>query len=255
MQVAWEPRLAPITLKQPAAKLKVVDEQGRSLSVEAGPAELEVSVEPSAAGVELALPLALPPREVKRIERLDGTLEVLLPGREEAFRFDKLIDAKNVEKRVAGVAVTLERVRQNNEVWEVWVGVNSTRPVGRWSRIAAGSSTTPPTSKAPTASGSTTTAFETTRRTENEIGLAYLFDLEKPPTDLTFVYKTASTILSTGVSTISFRASRCRFEIMKMSPCSRTLFPATTLEERCWDVGGPRSSTVLQFLFSYRIYK
>ena len=39
--------------------------------------------------------------------------------------------------------------------------------------------------------------FESTRRTEDEIGIAYLFDLDEAPTDYTFVYKTPVAILST----------------------------------------------------------
>ncbi|MCX7427312.1 MAG: hypothetical protein NTW96_16995 [Planctomycetia bacterium] len=198
MQVAWEPRLAPITLKQAAAKLKAVDEQGRSLAVEGAAAELEVPVDPSAVAVELTLPLALPPREVKRIERLDGTLEALLPGREETFRFDKLTDAKDVEKRVAGVTVTLERVRKNNEVWEVWVRVQFDQASGALESHRGWVFNNPAYLEGPDGKRIDNDGFETTRRTENEIGLAYLFDLEKPPTDLTFVYKTPSTIISTS---------------------------------------------------------
>jgi hypothetical protein len=198
MQVVWEPRLAPIVLKQPAAKLKAVDERGRSLAIEAGPAELEVPVDPTAVAVELTLPLALPPRETKRIEQLDGTLEALLPGREETFRFDKLIDAKNVEKRVAGVMVTLERVRKNNEIWEVWVRVQFDEASGALESHRGWVFNNPAYLEGPDGKQIDNDGFETTRRTETEIGLAYLFDLEKPPSDLTFVYKTPSTIISTS---------------------------------------------------------
>ena len=198
MQVVWEPRLAPIVLKQPVAKLKAVDERGRSLAIEAGPAELEVPVDPTAVAVELTLPLALPPRETKRIEQLDGTLEALLPGREETFRFDKLIDAKNVEKRVAGVMVTLERVRKNNEIWEVWVRVQFDEASGALESHRGWVFNNPAYLEGPDGKRIDNDGFETTRRTDNEIGLAYLFDLEKPPSDLTFVYKTASTIISTS---------------------------------------------------------
>ena len=41
----------------------------------------------------------------------------------ETFQFDNLLKAKNVEKRIAGVTVTLESVQQNNEAWEVRIRV------------------------------------------------------------------------------------------------------------------------------------
>ena len=43
----------------------------------------------------------------------------MIPGRIETFRFTKLAGAKDVQQRIAGVTVTLEEVRKNNEAWEV----------------------------------------------------------------------------------------------------------------------------------------
>ena len=72
-----------------------------------------------ASAVELELPLALPPRRVKEIASLKGSLQAMVPGKIETFRFADLLTAKNVEKRIAGATVTLEQVRKNNELWEV----------------------------------------------------------------------------------------------------------------------------------------
>ena len=73
--------------------------------------------------VELVLPFAAPPREVKEIASIKGKLSAIIPGKVETFQFDNLLKAKNVEKHIAGVTVTLEGVQQNNEAWEVRIRV------------------------------------------------------------------------------------------------------------------------------------
>ena len=40
-------------------------------------------------------------------------------------------------------------------------------------------------------------AYDTTLQSENELGIAYLFGLDDPLTDYTFVYRTTGLIMST----------------------------------------------------------
>ncbi len=40
--------------------------------------------------------------------------------------------------------------------------------------------------------------LETTGQSEDEVGIAYLFDLEGPPSEHTFVYKTPAVIVATA---------------------------------------------------------
>ena len=196
MLVSWEPRLAPISLKQPLKSVEAIDSQGRPMSVQGRESELEVPVQPTAVAVELTVPMALPPRDVSQISRLAGVLDAVLPGREATFRFDKLTEAQNVTKRVAGVTVTLERVRKNGEIWEVWVGIQFDQADTALESHRGWVFNNPAYLEGPDGKPIQHDGFETTRRTETEVGLAYLFDLKEPPTNLTFVYKTPSAILS-----------------------------------------------------------
>jgi hypothetical protein len=41
--------------------------------------------------------------------------------------------------------------------------------------------------------------METTRQTKNEVGVSYIFVLDKPPSDMKFIYKTPGAILGTVV--------------------------------------------------------
>jgi len=198
LEIAWEPRLAPISLKQRLAELEVVDDRGQTLDIDARQAVLEVPVNPEATAVELTLPLVLPSRDVKEIALLKGTLRALLPGRVETFRFDDLIKARNVDKQAAGVAVTLEQVRRNEAIWEVRVRVRFDRASGALESHRGWIFNNPAYLEGPDGKPIPNDGFETTRRTEDELGIAYLFELEGPPAGLTFVYKTPGTIIATG---------------------------------------------------------
>ncbi len=196
VEIAWEPRLAPICLKQSVADVKAVDEAGRPLTMESLQAVLEVPVNPELTAVELTLPLALPPRSVREIALLEGTLEALLPGRVETFRFDKLTTAKSVEKRVGAATVVLEQVRRNGPVWEVLIRVRFDKAGGALESYRGWIFNNPAYLEGSDGKPIPNDGFETTHRTENEVGIAYLFELDGPPTDHSFVYKTPGTIIS-----------------------------------------------------------
>ncbi len=198
LEVLWEPRLKPINLKLPLAGLEIVDGQGNPLEVDNRRAELEVPVTPGVTAAELTLPLVLPSRDVKQIGRVQGVLSALLPGKMETFRFDHLTTAANAEKRIANTTVVLERVCKNEAAWEVRILVRFDQAAGAleshrgW--ILQNEARLEGPDGKPTAYGT----METTRQTENEIGIAYLFNLDAPPDKLTFVYKSPGASLTTS---------------------------------------------------------
>ncbi len=198
VEIAWEPRLRIIGLTQRLADVKAVDDRGNPLPVASPEAQLDVPTSGDAAAVQMNLPLVLPPRDARRIASLKGKLLAMIPGRIETFRFDKLANAKNVEKRIAGVTVTLEGVSKNNDAWEVrvlahfddagdalasyrtWIFNNDAHLEGADGKPIAYDT------------------FETTAQGKNEVGVAYLFDTDQPLDKLTFVYKTPGTIVNSG---------------------------------------------------------
>ena len=199
LDVSWEPRVHPISVRQRLADLDARDERGRPLLPTPRPqGELEATILPLDTTKEFQIPLPLPPRDVRRIASLKGRLNVLLPGRQELFRFGDLAKARNVEKRIAGATVTLQDIARNGPSAEVrilvrfdqaagalesyrgWIFQNETYladPQGR--KIQPG----PP---------------ETTRQSETEIGLAYAFHVPGSLTGYQFVYQTPVSILATG---------------------------------------------------------
>jgi hypothetical protein len=197
LEAAWEPRLAPIALSQPGEELSVIGDDGKTLELNPD-TELEVTINPGDSVATIPLILPLPPRTMTSIAKLRGALAVLLPGPVETFRFEKLQVASKGEQRKGGVKVALDQVRQNNLVWEVrmrlvfenpgkaleshrnWVLQNEA-----FLQNAAGERIS-------------NVGFETTRQTETEVGVAYLFDIGDVAGH-TFVYKTPAVVIPASV--------------------------------------------------------
>jgi hypothetical protein len=204
LEVAWEPRLRPIALTQSLADMKATGNDGQPLvmgtqSKETQQPVLQIEVPVGSQATELVVPLNLPPRSVTEIASLNGTLRALVPGRQATFRFDDLAAAEPVTQSQAGVAVTLDAVRQNNAIWELhmrmqleednealqshrgWAFQNVTYLVGEDGQ---------PIDPA---------GMETTRQTETEVGIVYLFDLEAGVEGLSWVYETPAAIVELPV--------------------------------------------------------
>jgi hypothetical protein len=209
VNIAWEPRLRPVAIRQPLSEIKAVGTGDVAIEVVGAEGEPEASVADESSSAELQIPLQLPPRGVEKITSLKGKLRVLVPGPMQQFRFEKLpilgddpkANAKvaKVEQRKAGVTVIVDQVRKNNEIWEVrtrvrfdnagdsleshrsWMFRNELYLVGAdKKRIVPG-------------------GYEQTRQTDNEVGVAYLFELPKGPAGMTFVYETPTTVFELPV--------------------------------------------------------
>ncbi len=196
VETAWEPRLKIIALQQRMADVTAVDDRGKTLSVADAEAQVEISTGGDAAAVELNLPFRLPSRDATRIASLRGKLRAMIPGKIETFRFDKLADAKNVEKRIAGATVTLEQVRKNNAAWEVRMQVRYDDAGDALASHRTWIFNNEAHLEGPDGKPIAYDTYETIRQGKNEVGVAYLFSAEQPLDRLTFVYQTPGTIVN-----------------------------------------------------------
>ena len=196
MEVAWEPRLKPISLRQRMADLKAVDGNGNPLAFDQRRTELEASAGDGSIAVELLLPMKLPPREVKQIATLKGTMTAMIPGRVETFRFADLMAAKNVEKRIAGVTVTLDEVRKKDAVWEVLMRVRFDQPGSALASHRGWILQNKAFLEGSDGKSLPYDSLEITRQTKSEVGMSYGFVLDGPPAKHKFVYKTPGLIVA-----------------------------------------------------------
>lgn len=200
MEVAWEPRLRPIALSQPVENIKIVGDDSQSIGVASPQAVLDVEVQPGSHSTELIIPIALPPRSVKKIDRLQGEISALVPGRVAEFKFADLDKGESIEQEKGGVKVIVDRVHKNHGLWEVhmrlqilsdeagleshrgWVFQNMTYILDKNGEKIDDA------------------GMETTIQGEKEIGLAYFYEL--PDDDLasyTWVYRTPAAVVRVPV--------------------------------------------------------
>lgn len=198
LEVAWEPRLRPIGLKQRFRDLKAIDEQGRPLPVANEAAELEAPAVGENLAVELLLPLKLPDRSVKEIASLRGTLLAMLPGKIETFRFDNVATARNVEKRTAGVVVTLDRAQPAGDLWQVLMRLKFDRPGDAFESHRPWYLRNDAWLEGPDGKRLPFAAVETSGRTLNSVDLIYSFSPGGPLRKQAFVCMTPGAIVSAG---------------------------------------------------------
>lgn len=192
LQIAWEPRVAPLSLVQAFKDLQAVDEKNKKLETEEG--SRDAGINPGVSATELDLAFKLPNRGIKKIAKLTGTMYALVPGRMERFRFEDITEGE-IELKKAGVTVFLDRVRKNGDVYAVELRVrfddakNSLESHRGWIYRNEAFLLAPDGKKIKPAS------FEASRQGVNEVGLMYLFPLEKKPTRHRFVYETPALMM------------------------------------------------------------
>jgi len=194
VEIAWEPRLKPINFQQRLADLTISDDSGQPLAVGDTQATLELPVKPGLATAEMVLPLALPRRGQQSIARLDGVLQVQMPGPVEEFRFEHAGASRRAEKRIAQAAVNLDEVHKSGSVWEVRMRVRFDAAGDALDSYRGWIFQNPAYLVAPDGTKKSYGALETTRQTKNEVGIAYHFEVGPDPPDFAFVYETPAAI-------------------------------------------------------------
>ena len=121
LEVAWEPRLQPISVKQRMADVNAVDSTGAALAVDNPESEPEAPLpRQGSSALEMVVPLAMPAAGAKEIASLKGTLRVMMLGKVETFSFGNLLKGKQ-QAKIAAATVAITDFRKNGNVWEVGV--------------------------------------------------------------------------------------------------------------------------------------
>ena len=200
LEIAWEPRLRPIALSQPAGAIEIIGDDGSKIPLANPQAVLDVEIQPGSHATELTIPLGLPPRSVLKLSQFKGQLSALVPGRIVEFRFSHLDQGQRVEQQRGGVTVIVDSVRKNQALWEVhmrlqvhgdeaaleshrgWVFQNLCYLLNSNGEVVDHA------------------GYETTLQAEHEIGLAYFFELPDDIAGYTWVYRTPAAIVRVPVS-------------------------------------------------------
>jgi hypothetical protein len=202
LEVAWEPRLQPIAVKQRMADTKAVDSTGAALAAESPETEPEAPLpRQGSSALEMVVPLTMPASGAKEITSLKGTLRIMMLGKVETFSFDKLLKGKQ-QAKIAAATVAITDFRKNGDAWEVGVqlqyddagdALESHRNWALENKAYLKDSNGTPIDR---------DSMETTSRSTNakgivdKLGVAYVFalDKDKSPEKMTFIYETPGLI-------------------------------------------------------------
>jgi hypothetical protein len=199
LEFAWEPRLRPIALSQPATDVTATGDDEEELAVSQPEAMQDVEVPTGTQAAEIVLPFELPSRDVKKITSLKGKLHALVPGRHARFQFEDLAKAAGKNQRLGGVQVTLDEVRKNGAVWEIHMRFALDEANGALQSHRAWVFQNLSYLVAKDGSRIENAGFETTRQTPNEVGMAYLFDVADGIEGLSWMYETPAAIVDLPV--------------------------------------------------------
>lgn len=121
--IRWEPRVSPISIQLDPSNLKIVDEQEKTIQP-LRQTPISATVQPEIPEINFPVNLPLIDRSINQIKSVSGTLDAVLPGRTETFRFRNLgaADAPATQTK-SGATVTVGEVNINEELFGVTVGL------------------------------------------------------------------------------------------------------------------------------------
>jgi hypothetical protein len=195
MAIFWEPRTTPIYLSLPLNDVAVRDDRDRPIAVDGPGRTLTAVVESSIPMVEMEIPIELPQRDARRIVEFKGTLRAMIPGRVESFEFDDLAIADERLQHRAGVTVTLERVRKNDDIYEVHLRVRFDDASNALESHRGWIYKNPAYVVDSSGKQIESDSQRVLSQEEDAVSIAYLFALDQPLTNYRFVYRTPTLIL------------------------------------------------------------
>ena len=200
LEVAWEPRLHPILLSHPLTDLFATNQDSQALPVPNPEQSLDVEIQSGSPATDLTLPFNLPERTIPAITLLRGTMRALVPGRVVKFEFAKLDESKPQTQQRAGVAVTLDRTKREEDILEVHMRVRLEQPGEALASHRGWIFQNPAYLVDKDGNRIDNAGFETTLQNEAEVGMTYLYDVPAETEGLTWVYETPAAIIETPVA-------------------------------------------------------
>jgi hypothetical protein len=198
MVVRWEPRVTPISIELPSATIKAIDEFDNPIEITNKDEVISGTVQPEISELEFSVPIALVDRQIEVIKSFDATIDAVVTGRTETFRFRKLGKlAPGTEQTKAGATVTFDGIRKNEDLFGITVRLsfdeehNALESHQNWvygNQIYLENEA---------GEKFESLAYEGVKQTNNEVAIRYYF--EPDPKNMTLYYKTPAAIVQIPV--------------------------------------------------------
>lgn len=194
VEVSWEPQITPIGISFPLQKLRATLDDGSVLLPQQSGGTVDVSTTPQIAFAECNLPLQLPNGRPQKIVSLEGVMRSMLPGSSKRFEIPLVGGTREVT--LDSMTVTLEQLQENNEIYQVVLGVElvdagrSLESHRQWvfeNRVFV-----------ERADGSTVEhlGFEVLRQSDTGFGVSYLFSIDEALNELRLIYESPTSVSS-----------------------------------------------------------
>jgi len=195
--LSWEPRLNPIFVKFPMDAMKLICDDGQELQMKMTAEETEF-IPTGGSQLELALDFVLPDRQAKKIVRWNGQVFVSIPGKLATLEFDELTKEGAKTATVGNLKVVLEKARKNRDIYEVLVGLSlasseQTAEFRGWTNTHEAFLLDKNNKRLEHV------GWSTTRMSDKDIGLSYLFDVDGGLEGCKFMYRAPGSIVDQTV--------------------------------------------------------
>jgi hypothetical protein len=199
LEIAWEPQTTPVALTYLPDTMSAVDENDNPLTLTGPDEAIEIPVHETGSAVEIDIPFALPEKKAQSIAKLSGRFEALVPGQNATFEFTKLGGDKVQTKSAGGVTVVLRRVREAQNLTDVWILVRIQDADESLQSHRGWVYNNPASLVAPDGTVHEYVGMDTFRQEDAEFGISYKFDLTGDLSEYKFIYSTPAAILSVPV--------------------------------------------------------
>ncbi len=195
LSLSWEPRLNPVFIRYELEGLELKCDNGEILRP-----KKDQGTDFTTSGSQLTslIQFDRPSRSAKEITEWRGNFLCVMPGKPVAISFKDLDTAKNVTSSNGDLQVTLERSRKNRDVYEILVGValrgeQSTDSMQGWTSMIDAYLEDDKGNRLQHA------GWSTNRITDQDVGLAFLFEVEESLAGYRFVFIAPQSIMQQSV--------------------------------------------------------
>lgn len=193
--LAWEPRLNPVFVRYELEGLELKCDNGEILRPKK---DQGTDFTPSGSQLISILNFDRPSRSAKEIVEWRGRLMCVVPGKPVALSFKDLDTIRNETSSNGDLEVTLERSRKNRDVYEILVGVSlrgqqASDSMQGWTSMVDAYLEDEQGNRVQHA------GWSTTRITDQDVGLAFLFEVDESLAGYRFVFIAPQSIMQQTV--------------------------------------------------------
>ncbi len=196
--LSWEPRLTPVFVKFPMDAMKLICDDGQELQTKMTAEETEFNPT-GGSQLQISLDFVLPDRQAKKIIKWNGKVFVSIPGKPATLEFDELTKEGAKTATVGNLKVVLEKARKNRDIYEVLVGLSLNASDQNTEAFRGWTNTHEAFLIDKNNKRLEHVGWSTTRMSGKEVGLSYLFDIEKGLEGCKFMYRAPGSIVDQTV--------------------------------------------------------